>query len=64
QLTFMGQVLCDSQVEFGGQSACTSPNQYPRVTKIVMHKLPKHLATMRNPCKGVPSNPWCGRRKA
>jgi hypothetical protein len=24
-----------------------------------MHKLPKHLATMPNPCKGVPANPWC-----
>ena len=32
---------------------------YPRVTKIVMHPLPKGLKTMPNPCAGVPSNPWC-----
>ena len=24
-----------------------------------MHPLPKHLATMPNPCAGVPANPWC-----
>ena len=29
------------------------------VTQVVMHTLPKHLATMPNPCKGVPANPWC-----
>ncbi|HUJ33658.1 MAG TPA: hypothetical protein VLW51_00505 [Solirubrobacteraceae bacterium] len=32
---------------------------YPRRKKVVMHRLPKHLATMPNPCAGVPSNPWC-----
>ncbi|MGH2858980.1 MAG: hypothetical protein ACRDMJ_16010 [Solirubrobacteraceae bacterium] len=63
-LTFLSQVLCDAQVELGGQSACPAGTTYPRVSRIVMHRLPKRLATMRNPCAGVPSNPWCERRKA
>jgi hypothetical protein len=29
----------------------------------MMHPLPKHLATMPNPCAGVPVNPWCTARK-
>ncbi|HEY2439420.1 MAG TPA: hypothetical protein VGI07_04265 [Solirubrobacteraceae bacterium] len=60
--TFLGEVLCDSQTEIvpGTPASCPS-GQYPRVTHIVMHPLPKHLKTMPNPCAGVPSNPWCGR---
>jgi hypothetical protein len=60
--TFLGEVLCDSQTEIvpGTPASCPS-GQYPRVTRIVMHPLPKHLKTMPNPCAGVPSNPWCGR---
>jgi hypothetical protein len=50
-------------------------SNYPRQSKIVMHALPgarrRHgrpaienpatarLQTMRNPCAGVPANPWC-----
>jgi hypothetical protein len=60
---FLTQVLCDSGDEIGGVSACTSPNQYPRVTAINngLHKLPaaKLRPTMPNPCKGVPKNAWC-----
>jgi hypothetical protein len=59
---FLGEVLCDSQVQLvpGTPASCPS-GPYPRVTRIVMHPLPKHLKTMPNPCAGVPSNPWCGR---
>ena len=32
---------------------------YPRVTRIVMHPLPKGLKQMPDPCAGVPSDPWC-----
>ena len=59
---FIDEVLCDSQVSlppFG----CQSGDHYPRRTAVVMHRLPKGLKTMPNPCKGVPRNPWCPGRK-
>ncbi len=61
---FINELLCDTQVELvsGVPPACPS-GQYPRVTKIVMHPLRKQQ-TMPNPCKGVPSNPWCSKRKS
>jgi hypothetical protein len=60
---FLVQVLCDSQVELTpGVSSCPAGETYPRVTKIVMHPLPKDLPTMPDPCRGVPANPWCSRR--
>jgi len=51
--SLLGQVLCDTQV-----GACPAGAQYPQHSDVVMHPLPK-LATMPNPCKGVPSNAWC-----
>ena len=63
--SFLAEVLCDSQVQLspGHPSPCPT-GSYPRVTHIVMHRLPtKRLKTMRNPCAGVPSNPWCARRR-
>jgi hypothetical protein len=60
--SFTTQVLCDTQTELApGVSSCPAGTTYPRVTKIVMHPLPKHLQTMPNPCKGVPSDAWCRR---
>jgi hypothetical protein len=58
---FTNEVLCDSQVSLAPGSAppCTASDHYPRVSKIVMHKLPRKLASMPNPCAGVPANPWC-----
>ncbi len=57
---FFGEVLCDSQITPG--SACpTGP--YPRRHRVVMHRLPQGLKTMPNPCAGVPTNPWCPRRR-
>jgi hypothetical protein len=60
--SFLAEVLCDSQVELspGTPSPCPT-GQYPRRTNVVMHPLPRHLKTMSNPCKGVPSDPWCRR---
>ena len=49
----------DSGVKVSG-FGCQPGDHYPRATHIVMHKLPKKLATMPNPCEGVPANPWCG----
>ena len=56
---FLNEVLCDSGVKVSG-FGCQPGDHYPRATHIVMHKLPKKLATMPNPCAGVPANPWCG----
>ncbi len=51
--TLLGQVLCDT-----GFGACAPSDHYPAFTGVVMHPLPK-LATMPNPCAGVPANAWC-----
>jgi hypothetical protein len=58
---FTEEVLCDSQVSLapGAAPPCTPTDRYPRQTKVVMHKLPRKLASMPNPCAGVPANPWC-----
>jgi hypothetical protein len=54
------QVLCDSQ--FTG-TPCPPGAMYPQSTGVVMPPLPKGLKTMPNPCKGVPRNPWCPRKR-
>jgi hypothetical protein len=57
---FLGEVLCDSQVEITpGTPASCPTGQYPRRTQVIMHALPTNLRTMPNPCAGVPANPWC-----
>jgi hypothetical protein len=65
---FLGEVLCDSQVEISPGTPASCPSgPYPRLNpaKLVdgLHPLPRHLVTMPNPCAGVPSNPWCGRKR-
>ena len=59
---FLAQVLCNSQV-FGAGLGCSPGSHYPRHTRVVMHPLPKRLASMPNPCTGVPANPWCPARR-
>ena len=57
---FLDEVLCDSQVSLvPGQPPACPTGSYPRRTKVVMHPLPTGLATMKDPCNGVPFNPWC-----
>jgi hypothetical protein len=53
------QAICDTQI----LAPCpASPGfEYPRTTKVVMPPLPRQ-PTMPDPCRGVPKNPWCGRR--
>jgi hypothetical protein len=55
---FLNEVLCDSQVKVTG-FGCLPTDHYPRRKRVIMHPLPRHLATMPNPCAGVPTNPWC-----
>jgi hypothetical protein len=64
--SFTNEVLCDAQVSLSAGAAppCLATDHYPRRKKVVMHPLPKHLATMPNPCAGVPANPWCHAKKA
>jgi hypothetical protein len=58
---FLDEVYCDSQLDI---ALCKPTDHYPRVTKIVMHPLPKDLPTMPKVCQGVPANPWCPARKS
>ncbi len=62
-IPFLNEVLCDSQVQLAG-FGCQPGDHYPRATHIVMHKLPRRLPTMPNPCAGVPTNPWCSGQKS
>jgi hypothetical protein len=59
---FTNEILCDTQLlagTAGASSPCTPGSNYPRRTKVIMHPLPAGLATMPDPCQGVPDNPWC-----
>ncbi len=60
---FVSQVACDSEsITIGpvpGSSLCTPGANYPRRSAVVMHPVPAGLASMPNPCAGVPANPWC-----
>ena len=51
--TLLTQVLCDT-----GFGSCPTGANYPKLSKVVMHPLPK-VPTMPDPCKGVPANAWC-----
>jgi hypothetical protein len=51
--TLLSQVLCDT-----GFGQCPPGANYPPFTGVVMHPLPR-LATMPDPCQGVPANRWC-----
>lgn len=59
---FLNEVLCDAQGGANPPAACPT-GAYPRARKIVMHALPRQ-PTMKQPCQGVPGNPWCSRRRA
>jgi hypothetical protein len=60
-LLFLDESGCDSEIAFlaGMSVPCLPTDSYPRRTEVVMHPLPANLATMPNPCTGVPANPWC-----
>jgi Right handed beta helix region len=50
------QVLCETEVL--GSCATDATHHYPRTTKVTVRRRGTQK-TMPNPCKGVPSNPWC-----
>jgi len=54
---FVIEALCNTNAL--GPGYCSATDKYPRQTKVVMHPLPKNLASMPNPCQGAPKNPWC-----
>ncbi|HET9103196.1 MAG TPA: hypothetical protein VFN55_07555 [Solirubrobacteraceae bacterium] len=60
--SFLTEVLCDAQVSLTSGPPVCPTGQYPRMTKIVMHALPKQ-PSMKNPCAGVPGNAWCTRKR-
>jgi hypothetical protein len=62
-LAFLNELVCDTQAKLQG-FGCVPSDHYPRRTKVVMRKLPKHLKSMPNPCAGVPANPWCRQQQS
>ncbi len=55
QGALLAQVGCDT-----GKLPCDKTMHYPKITtNVVMRPLPTTLPSMPDPCKGVPSNPWC-----
>jgi hypothetical protein len=59
------EILCGNEGSLvGGSIPCPGGKPYPSATQVVMHPLPKNLATMRDPCADVPVNPWCPGRPA
>ncbi len=61
-VSFLNEVLCDTGVKVTG-FGCQPGDKYPQHGTVVMHPLPRNLATMPNPCQGVPVNAWCPRRR-
>jgi hypothetical protein len=56
----IAEVACDSQLLFPCAPPPGVPASYPQTTKVQLRPLPTaKLATMPDPCKGVPVNPWC-----
>jgi hypothetical protein len=51
------QVICAAQI-FGPCQAVGNDPGYPQSTTVTLMPLPRQ-ATMPNPCKDVPVNPWC-----
>jgi len=50
----LAQVLCDT-----GFGTCPAGASYPQASGVEMQPLPGNLATMPDPCAGVPDNAWC-----
>jgi hypothetical protein len=56
----IAEVACDSQLLFPCAPPPGVPASYPQTTTVKLKPLPTaRLATMPNPCAGVPVNPWC-----
>jgi hypothetical protein len=54
------EILCGNEGALVGVSIpCPGGKPYPKPTRVVMHPLPKNLATMADPCAGVPKNAFC-----
>ncbi len=54
----LAQALCDT-----GFGSCSGIGTYPKSSTVIFTPLPKTLASMPNPCLGMPSNAWCVKGK-
>jgi hypothetical protein len=52
--TLVAQVECDARL-----ATCPAGAHYPPQTGVQLEPIPQNLATMANPCSGVPANAWC-----
>ena len=50
----LSQVLCDTHL-----GRCPAGARYPKPTGVVLQALPTDLASMPDPCAGVPRTDWC-----
>jgi hypothetical protein len=54
-----------AQAECATQLVAPCPDapgaHYPKPKRVRLTGIPRHLASMPNPCAGVPANPWCPR---
>ncbi len=62
-LPLITEVLCGNEGSLVSIPVTCPDGHYPERTRVIMHTLPSRLPTMRNPCSGVPANPWCNRPK-
>ena len=53
----LAEAGCDSRALLGPCTPVPGIN-YPQPGEVRIHKLPREQS-MPNPCRGVPSNPWC-----
>jgi len=52
-MALFAQALC------AAYGLCPLGGTYPQPTQVAMLPIPRNLPGMKNPCKGVPRNPWC-----
>ena len=56
-------VLLAAQAECATQLLAPCPSSpaahYPKPKRVRLTGIPRHVPSMRNPCAGVPANPWC-----
>jgi hypothetical protein len=51
--------VLQDQLACAAFNVCPNGGTYPQATEVRLLPIPHNLATMPEPCEGVPDNPWC-----
>jgi len=51
------EIICAAYGPASG--LCPTGSSYPQPTAVVLKPIPRELPGMKDPCRGVPANPWC-----